>query len=144
MKSPTQECLLDGNQFHFGMYVFCHKGNFTWTLAFSNLGPPGYKSHPAAKLYIQTDQHTDGLIPVYFPKTLVLRVIIMASFGIYIQCMLLTLCQTSPSFYVFAVHIFWKHCGKRSNFSFSHCVFSPFGELSSIFIKSESVVCNLF
>ena len=31
-----------------------------------------------------------------------------------------------------------------SNFSFSHCVFYPFGELSSIFIKFEIVVCNLF
>ena len=31
-----------------------------------------------------------------------------------------------------------------SNFSFSHCVFYLFGELSAIFIKSEIVVCKLF
>ena len=30
-----------------------------------------------------------------------------------------------------------------SNFSFSHCVFYPFGELSAIFIKFEIVVCKL-
>ena len=34
--------------------------------------------------------------------------------------------------------------GKRSNFSFSHRVFYPFGELSAIFIKFEIVVCRLF
>ena len=32
----------------------------------------------------------------------------------------------------------------RSNFSFSHNVFYPFGELSSIFVKFEIVVCKLF
>ena len=31
-----------------------------------------------------------------------------------------------------------------SNFSFSHSVFYPLGELSSIFMKFEIVVCNLF
>ena len=31
-----------------------------------------------------------------------------------------------------------------SNFSFSHSVFYPFGELSTIFIKFEIVVCKLF
>ena len=31
-----------------------------------------------------------------------------------------------------------------SNFSFSHSVFYPFGELSAIFIKFEIVVCKLF
>ena len=31
-----------------------------------------------------------------------------------------------------------------SNFSFSHNVFYPFGELSAIFIKFETVVCRLF
>ena len=31
-----------------------------------------------------------------------------------------------------------------SNFSFSHHVFYPFGELSAIFIKSKVVVCKLF
>ena len=30
-----------------------------------------------------------------------------------------------------------------SNFSFSHCVFYPFGELSAILNKFEIVVCNL-
>ena len=31
-----------------------------------------------------------------------------------------------------------------SNFSFSHSVFSPFSELSAIFIRFEIVVCKLF
>ena len=31
-----------------------------------------------------------------------------------------------------------------SNFSFSHSVFYPFGKVSTIFIKSEIVVCKLF
>ena len=31
-----------------------------------------------------------------------------------------------------------------SNFSFSHSVFNPFGELSPIFIKLKIVVCKLF
>ena len=31
-----------------------------------------------------------------------------------------------------------------SNFSFSHSVFYPFGELSAFFIKFEIVVCKLF
>ena len=31
-----------------------------------------------------------------------------------------------------------------SNFSFSHSVFYPFGELSTIFIKFEIVICKLF
>ena len=30
------------------------------------------------------------------------------------------------------------------NFSFSHCVFYPFGELSAIDIKFEILVCKLF
>ena len=32
----------------------------------------------------------------------------------------------------------------KSNFSFSHSVFYPFGELSAIFIKFRTVVCILF
>ena len=31
-----------------------------------------------------------------------------------------------------------------SNFSFSHSIFSPFGEHSAIFIKTEIVICKLF
>ena len=62
----------------------------------------------------------------------------------------LTLSETSPSFYMSALRIFWEHCGKRekllvtSNFSFSHSVFYPFKELSAIFVKLEIVVCKLF
>ena len=51
----------------------------------------------------------------------------------------LTLSQTSPGFYVSAVQVLWKPCGKRSNFSFSHNVFYLFGELSAIFINSFSL-----
>ena len=32
-------------------------------------------------------------------------------------CLLLTLSQTSPGFYVSAGQVFWKHCGKRRNCS---------------------------
>ena len=62
----------------------------------------------------------------------------------------LTLSQTSPGFYVSAVQVFWKHCGKRrncsvtSNFSFCHSVFYPFGLLSAIFVKLKIVVCKAF
>ena len=62
----------------------------------------------------------------------------------------LTLSQTSPGFYVSAVRVFRKHCGKRrncsltSNFSFSHSVFYLFGELSTIFIELKIVVFKLF
>ena len=62
----------------------------------------------------------------------------------------LTLSQTSLGFYVSAVQAFWKHCGKRRNYSqraispfptvFSTC----FGEHSAIFIKFEIVVCKPF
>ena len=31
-----------------------------------------------------------------------------------------------------------------SNFSFSHSVFYPFGELSAIFVQFEIVVCKFF
>ena len=33
---------------------------------------------------------------------------------------------------------------ETSNFSFFHSVFYPFGKLSTIFIKFEIIVCNLF
>ena len=53
-----------------------------------------------------------------------------------------------PWFYVFAVQVFWKHCGEKmlemSNCFFTHIVFYPFEELSTIFIKFEIVVCKLF
>ena len=60
------------------------------------------------------------------------------------------LSQTSPGFYVSAVYVFRKQCWKKekllimSNFSFSHSVFYPFGELSIVFIKFEIIVCNFF
>ena len=45
--------------------------------------------------------------------------------------------ETSPGFYLSAVQVFRKHCGKKEkllvegNFFFSHSVFYPLGELSS-------------
>ena len=61
---------------------------------------------------------------------------------------ILTLSQTSLGFYVSAVEVFRKHCGKRRNcslsFSLSHSVFYPFAEFSAILIKFEVVVCNFF
>ena len=62
----------------------------------------------------------------------------------------LTLSQTSSCFYVFAVQVFLKTQWEKekllitSNFSFSHSVFYPFGELSAIFIRFLIVVCKLF
>ena len=53
---------------------------------------------------------------------------------------MLTLSQTIPGFYVCAEQVFWKNLEKEkllvtSNFSFSHSVFYPLGELSAIFIR---------
>ena len=54
---------------------------------------------------------------------------------------ILTLSQTSPSFHLFAVEAFWKHCGKRRNclqraISPFPTVFSTkFRDFSAIFIK---------
>ena len=62
----------------------------------------------------------------------------------------LTISQTSPDFYVSAVKVFSKTLWEKkkllvtSNFSFSHSVCYPFGELSAIFIKFEIAVCKLF
>ena len=61
----------------------------------------------------------------------------------------LTLSQTSLGFYVSAVQVFRKQCGKSRNCSYRAIspfpsVFYRFGELSAIFIKFEIVVCKLF
>ena len=61
----------------------------------------------------------------------------------------LTLSQTSPGFYVSVVQVLktlWEmeKLLVTSNFSFSHSVFYPSGDLSAIFIKFEIVVCKLF
>ena len=57
--------------------------------------------------------------------------------------------QTNPGFYVSAVQVLWKQWEEEkllvtSNISFSHSVFLPFGELSTIFIEFEIVVCKPF
>ena len=57
---------------------------------------------------------------------------------------IITLSQTSPGFYISAVKVFWKHCGKRRNCSFSHIVFYTFREHSATFVKFEIVVCEVF
>ena len=62
----------------------------------------------------------------------------------------LTLSQTSPWFLCVCSTSHLKALWEKekllitSNFSFSHSAFSPFGELSAIFIKFEIVICNLF
>ena len=66
------------------------------------------------------------------------------SFGKY-----LTLSKTSPGFICLQYMSFENDVGKRSllitsNFSFSHVVFNPFGELFAIFINFEIVVCQHF
>ena len=62
---------------------------------------------------------------------------------------LITLYHRIPGFYVCAVQVFLKHGEKEklsvtSNFSFSHCVLCPFGELSIIFIKFKLSSANSF
>ena len=63
---------------------------------------------------------------------------------------LLTLSQTSPGFlHVCSTSLLKTPLEKEkllvtSNFSYSHCVFYPLGELSVIFIKFEIIVCKLF
>ena len=57
--------------------------------------------------------------------------------------------QTSPCSYVSRVKIFENTVGKgdlviRSNFSFFHSVFYPFGEVIASFIKFNIVVSNFF
>ena len=63
----------------------------------------------------------------------------------------LTLSPRSPCFYLSAVQkksfkTLWEKekLLLTSNFSFSHSVSFPFGELSTIFIKSKIVVCIRF
>ena len=63
--------------------------------------------------------------------------------------MLISHSQTSPGFYVSAVSCLSKTLWEKekflvtSNFSFSHSVFYPLGELSAIFIKFKIVACKL-
>ena len=61
----------------------------------------------------------------------------------------LALSQKSPGFYVSAVRVLKTLSVNEkmlvtSNFSFSQSVFNPFGELCTIFIKYEIVVCKFF
>ena len=58
----------------------------------------------------------------------------------------LTLSKTSPGLQnnSFENTVEKGEIALTSNFSFSHSVFYHFGELSSIFIKSEIAVCKLF
>ena len=60
-----------------------------------------------------------------------------------------TFSQTSPGFHMSSLEMDRKHWEKEkllvtSNFSFSHSVFYPFGELFVISIKFEFVVGKLF
>ena len=49
----------------------------------------------------------------------------------------LTLSQTSPGFYVSAVQVFWKHCGKRRNYSI-WAITSGFSTLLENFLPFSS------
>ena len=65
----------------------------------------------------------------------------------YLASHLLTLFQTSPC--VCSTILLETPWEKEkllvtSNFSFSHSVFYPFGELSAVFVKFEILVCTLF
>ena len=62
-----------------------------------------------------------------------------------------TLSQTSLGFYMFAVQVILKKTPWEkekllvtSNFSFSHCVFKPFREVSAIFINMKFSSANSF
>ena len=63
---------------------------------------------------------------------------------------ILTLSQTSPGFFsVCSKHVLKTLWEKEkllvaSNFSYSHRVFYPLGELCAFFIKSKIVLCKLF
>ena len=62
----------------------------------------------------------------------------------------LTLSQTSPGIFTYLQYkpsentVEKGEIAYKSNFSFSHSVFYPFGKLSAIFINFETVVCKLF
>ena len=51
-----------------------------------------------------------------------------------IKISMLTLSQTSPDFYVSAVEVFWKHCGKRRNCSWR--AISPFPTVFSTHLEN--------
>ena len=56
-----------------------------------------------------------------------------------------TLSQTRPCFTCLEYRTVGKReIARNSNFSCSHSVFYPFGELTDIFIKINIVVCKLF
>ena len=50
----------------------------------------------------------------YLPNN---KILDLSRFEIYVYASDLTFSQTSPGFYVSAVEVFWKHSGKRRNFS---------------------------
>ena len=56
------------------------------------------------KSYVSSGVRKPGKTCVSYDMTLAVKVV-------------LTLSQTSPRFYVSAVQVFWKHCGKRRNCS---------------------------
>ena len=70
--------------------------------------------------------------------------------NLFLRPTFLTVSQTSPGFYLSAVQVFFETLWEKekllvmSNFSSSHSVFYPFGELSVIFIKFETVVWKIF
>ena len=70
--------------------------------------------------------------------------------GLRAVIILLTLSQTSPGFYVSAVNVFWKHCGKRRNCLLQ--AISPFPTVFSTHLENflpfssvlKIVVCSVF
>ena len=78
------------------------------------------------------------------------RLITLVVFGKFLSRIILhhitvlILSQTRPGFYVSAVQVFRKHCGKRRNYSFSHSVCYWFEELAAIFINFKIVDRKLF
>ena len=107
--------------------------NGRWTAWLSQLAK--VKNNPHTQLYSQLPAKILLLVREYPPD---------------VTSACLTLSQTSPGFYLSAVQVFWKHCGEKEkllvtrNFSFSYSAFYLFGELITIFIKFELVVCKFF
>ena len=68
---------------------------------------------------------------------------------LYHTILIITLTKTSTRFHVSTVQVCRKHWKKEkllvtSNFSFSHSVFYPLEESSTIFIQFQIVVCKFF
>ena len=102
---------------------------------------------------VENSENAIGLgVKTFFAKALLIishpfkRIVFggtLESACLYVYKILVILCRELPLFYccgieILSIRIFQKQCGKMrllmtSNFSFSHSVFIPFGELFALF-----------